>query len=453
MRPTRLKLGRFKIVEQAELQLAPVTLLIGGNNAGKSTVLQALTLMAQSVGQFQLQTAGPFLDLGSTPAGLLNRSSRVGDGWSLEVTWEDVQGGDDPVAPGGPVEVTFVCRSGIQASPFETEGRARFEAPPGRPVAVRAWESAVGPRLEVDAVRQLDRTRRLPEVSEAVGPQGLRSALPFGSLPSPMLAGVEHHFTADDMSDPTSLVSHAQSVSAPYLRDRIARALGSFRYVAPDRHFSRSAYELSAEVPGVPLHQDDLANALAYDREVRRAVDQRCREMFGFGISADFAQGRNVDLVAVSDGGETYSLNHMGSGFGQVVWTAVDLELQLRAARAGAGGEGVVPLVGIEEPELHLHPAAQPRMARMIASYARSGVQQMLTTQSEHLLIALLQLVTAGELAAGDLAVYHLDGGRAEHLQVDERGRRAGGLKGFFEANEDELLARLEALIRTEDQP
>ncbi len=454
MRPTRLRLERFKIVEQAELRLAPITLLIGGNNAGKSTVLHALTLMAQSVGRYQFSTNGPYLDLGATPAALLNRSSRVGDGWSLEIGWEDARPSDDPVAPGGAVEVDFVCRSSLQAvPPFATEGIVRFEAPPGRAVVVRAWESAVGARLEVDAARLSDSARKLPEVSEAVSAAGLRSALPLGSLPSPTsFPGMDPHLTARDMSDPASLVRHALSVSAPYFSDHITRALGSFRYVVPDRHFSQSAYELFQQLSEVPSQQADLANALAYDRDVRRGVDRRCREMFGFGISADFAQGRNVDLVAVSDGGESYSLNHMGSGFGQVVWIAVYLELQLRTARDGAGEPGVAPLVGIEEPELHLHPAAQPGMARMLASYARLGVQQLLTTQSEHLLIALLQLVATGELAAGDLAIYHLDAGRAERLEVDERGRLAGGLKGFFEANEDELLARLEALIHAEEQ-
>ncbi len=453
MRATRLALERFKIVDHAELRLAPITILIGGNNAGKSTVLQALTLLAQSVGQYQLQTSGRYLDLGATQAALLNRSSRVGEGWSLEVTWEDTRASDDAVAPAGPVEISFVCRSGIADPTFATEGRVRFEAPRGRAVSVRAWESAVGPRLEVDAVRLSTPTASLPDVSEAVGPAGLRSALPLGRLPTPTsLPIVASSITASDMSDTESLMLHAQAVSAPYLDNGIARALSEYRYVGPDRHFTRSAYQLSEQLPEVPSRQDDLANALAYDRDVRRAVDQRCREMFGFGVSADFAQGPRVDLVAISKGGEVYSLNHMGSGFGQVVWMAVYLELQLKAARERDGGPAVAPLVGIEEAELHVHPAAQPRIAKMLASYAEQGVRQILTTQSEHLLIALLQLVTTGELDAQDLAVYHLDNGAAERLEVDGRGRLSGGLRGFFEANEDELLAHLEALIRTEDQ-
>jgi predicted ATPase len=434
MRPTGLKLERFKIVSSAELRLAPITLLIGGNNTGKSTVLQALALLAQSVDERELQTGGPFVDLGGTPAALLNRSSQVGESWSVEVTWEDVRPNDQRVA------ISFLCESGAQDSAPASEGRVRFDLAGG--VTVRAWDSAVGPRLEVDG----------PDISTAFGPAELRSNQRFGHLPTPAVVDSKPR-RLKDPSDPASLAVYARSVAAQYFDDPfgarrgIALALGSYRYVGPDRHFTHGAYQLSERVPPVPLGQGDLANALAYDREVRRAVDQRCREIFGFGVSADFAQGRNVDLVATSEDGGTYSLNHMGSGFGQVVWIAVYLELQRRAAH-----EGLVPLVGIEEAELHLHPAGQPQVARMLVSYARAGVQQILTTQSEHLLIALLQLVTTGELKATDLAIYHMDGGTAERLEVDERGRLSGGLKGFFEANEEELLAHLQALMHTEDQ-
>jgi hypothetical protein len=420
MRTTRLTLDRFKIVEHAELVLSPITLLIGGNNAGKSTVLHALTLLAQSVGNHQLQVGGPYLDLGTTPLSLLNRASKVGEGWSVAVAWEDTLPDSSPAVP---VEVGFTARSSLGVPPFTTEGTVRFENSGGSKVNVRAWESGVGSRFEIDG----------HDVSQAVAPQGLLAAQPFGTLPTPAIA-----FDLGDV--------RPEAVATPYLRNQIAQALGSFRYVG-DRYFSRSAYQLMQQPSAVPLQQDDLANALAYDRDVRRAVDERCREMFGFGVSADFAQGRNVDLVAVSKEGESFSVNQMGAGFGQVAWIAVFMELQLRTVLQDDASH--VPLIGIEEPEVHLHPAAQPHVARMLASYARNGVQQLLTTQSEHFLIALLHLVSLGELNPSDLAVYHLDAGVVEQLEVDDRGRLSGGLKGFFEANEGELLAHLEALIRS----
>jgi hypothetical protein len=51
-------------------------------------------------------------------------------------------------------------------------------------------------------------------------------------------------------------------------------------------------------------------------------------------------------------------------------------------------------------------------------------------------------------LAASDLAVYYVDGGEVSRLPVDEHGRLEGGLRGFFEANKEELRRQIELLTR-----
>ena len=72
----------------------------------------------------------------------------------------------------------------------------------------------------------------------------------------------------------------------------------------------------------------------------------------------------------------------------------------------------------------------------------------MCTTQSEHLLVAILTLVLSGRLGPGQVAIYYLSEGRAERLEANERGQVAGGLRGLFEANEDELKRYLDLLSR-----
>ena len=74
MRLKRIVLTRFKAFKQAEIELAPLTVLIGHNNAGKSTVLHALAMLGQTVeapttGE-QLMTSGARLDLGNDPLAL-----------------------------------------------------------------------------------------------------------------------------------------------------------------------------------------------------------------------------------------------------------------------------------------------------------------------------------------------------------------------------------------------
>ncbi len=64
----RIGLGNFLAFEHVELELAPLTVLIGANSTGKSAVLHALVLLKQSLegGDYRvpLTFGGPLLDLG-----------------------------------------------------------------------------------------------------------------------------------------------------------------------------------------------------------------------------------------------------------------------------------------------------------------------------------------------------------------------------------------------------
>jgi predicted ATPase len=52
----------------------------------------------------------------------------------------------------------------------------------------------------------------------------------------------------------------------------------------------------------------------------------------------------------------------------------------------------------IEEPEAHLHPAAQTDMAKTIARLVRAGVRVLVTTHSDYMLQEIGNLIREGEL-------------------------------------------------------
>ena len=72
-------LNNFKCFEALRLELMPLTLLTGFNAAGKSTALQTLLLLAQTIrgqrGSSDLRLNGPLVNLGC-PGDVVNRNGR-----------------------------------------------------------------------------------------------------------------------------------------------------------------------------------------------------------------------------------------------------------------------------------------------------------------------------------------------------------------------------------------
>ena len=60
---TNIKLGNFKCFQELDISPKQLTILIGPNGTGKSSVLQALLLLKQSVGKWQIEYQGDFINL------------------------------------------------------------------------------------------------------------------------------------------------------------------------------------------------------------------------------------------------------------------------------------------------------------------------------------------------------------------------------------------------------
>jgi predicted ATPase len=97
-------------------------------------------------------------------------------------------------------------------------------------------------------------------------------------------------------------------------------------------------------------------------------------------------QGGTHDLISIAD---------VGFGVSQTLPVVVAL---LEAKKGDA--------VYLEEPEIHLHPRAQERMAEVLADAARRGVFVLAETHSSLLLRGVQTLVARGELAP-DLVKLH----------------------------------------------
>lgn len=105
------------------------------------------------------------------------------------------------------------------------------------------------------------------------------------------------------------------------------------------------------------------------------------------------------------------------SGYPEFVYMPRNSKKSIRLNRASSMVSELAPVVlflrnnfregdtfVIEEPEAHLHPAAQTEMAIFLAQLVRSGVRVVATTHSDWLLKAIGNLMREGELGADSLS-------------------------------------------------
>jgi predicted ATPase len=142
---------------------------------------------------------------------------------------------------------------------------------------------------------------------------------------------------------------------------------------------------------------------------------------------------------------------------------------ELRGARninAAAMGEGVsqvLPLIAralaggsseclfIEQPEIHLHPALQADLADLFIDVVqRLGTQLIVETHSEHLVMRIRQRVAESEvIEAGDVAILYVERDKADssvrRLNLNDRGHFSDWPKGFFDESYLEAMALAQA--------
>ena len=95
----------------------------------------------------------------------------------------------------------------------------------------------------------------------------------------------------------------------------------------------------------------------------------------------------------------------------------------------------------VENPEAHLHPQGQSMIAKFLACIAMSGVQVFIETHSEHILNSIRVLIRQETLTPEDVSVkYFMDSeSYFEEIHIDERGKVLNWQKGFFDQEERDL--------------
>lgn len=362
----RVIIEHFKCFERLSLPLAALTLLTGLNASGKSTVMQALTLLHQT--------------LNESPVGnalvLNGRSVALGSADELV----DKLSGRDQFAIGidhdaGSAVWRMHVEVGAMAAPF-LEKPDMLPEPLGQTLRTLTYISA-----------------------DRIGP---RETYPASSSAQQSGVGARGEYT------PWFISEHEDLIIPPLM----------CRPNAPPTLQRQVEAWLDFFFPGSGLEINPIPRTNLLTMRMRTSA------------ATDFYRTANVG----------YGLSHV---------------LPVITACLGAVGlaqcdNRIAPLVMVENPELHLHPAGQSAMGAFLARAAAAGAQMLIETHSDHVLNGLRRAVKGVDespiLAPDQVAIHFFQlrdetGQRPQVIspRVDAQGNLDVWPPDFFDQYEKDL--------------
>lgn len=402
---SRLRLTHFKAwKDTGDVALRPVTMLLGTNSSGKSSLIQSLLLLKQTV---QSPDRTIHLNLGGDETDDLY----------------DFGGFDNVLHQGARTRQFGVALDFHNAGDLRVPD-GRFECSYGQTsagaVVVQSLSLGTGKR-QFRAVRR-DRGTFSVYVDRESQPRGKgRHLAPERSIALPAeavaLLGVDGQLAQD-------------------LSLSLRRALENIAYLGPLRRKPERDYTWNKSNPG-EIGSDGhravdvlLASALLKGDEQAQVIDGVSHWLSRMRLADRLEvrqEGRSNRYALIVRRGDTVSnLHDVGIGISQVLPV-------LAVAHFAPRGSAIL----LEEPEIHLHPQAQAVLAELFVEVSRErGVQFIVETHSEHLFRRLQTLLAAEKAVAEDCAMYFVEresgAARMRALHLDRFGRVGNWPEGFF---------------------
>ena len=376
---TRIDLRHFKCFDMLKLPLRPLTLLSGTNASGKSSVMQALVLLHQTMREHEWSVR------------LMLNGTAVRLGTAAEVI--------DQVHGRRNWEITLMDGD---ADRFQWE----FEGGRGEmSMAVRRTCGEMADGTEWDVV---DESMLLHHLL----PQGVPPMLSSPSLTNRLRGltyltaerlGPREYYIFDDPQLTPVVGSQGEHAVSVLYSGRDIRVLDNLLVQGvPPTRFRQVEARMAHFFPDCVLEIGQVSRANAVTLGIR-----------------------------ISSSTEFHRPIHTGFGLTQV--------LPIMVAALSANRDD---LLLIENPEVHLHPAGQAAMGEFLAKVAAAGVQVMIETHSDHVLNGIRRAVKNHTLPSEDVALHFFRPRREEgrggdpqvqSLILDADGNIDSWPKGFFD--------------------
>lgn len=389
----KIKLQNFRSIENAEIEIAPLTIFYGPAGSGRSSVLYSLIVLKNFVSN-PAQRADGFFDLGFMHLGSFKEcvfnhdlEREIGLYFSLDF----------------PNEYGISLRQ-TSARIFLDSRFARMEANVSLPYYL---------------TESLAFTIESPEGIFEVKWNGITSTV------APAMPTAENQQKGVEISKELNQIPE-------YLK-KID--------IAPHRRgFFKPSYSPIPITPN-PISEDELSTIIMNDPAIEAKVSLDLEKMLGKEFRKHIPPGTAMAAFYITDKSSriTTLLVNEGYGVNQIVYMLAKIH------------RPEIRTILIEEPEVHLHPSAICALVRTFCSIVKEeGKQIILTTHSETFVSSVLAAVRRKELTPQDVKCYLVEKEKKASLfreqKVTEDGQIEGGLSSFIEAELEELRVFFEKI-------
>lgn len=376
-----LSLENFKSIRSLDkLQGRPLTLLLGPNNAGKTSILQSLLLLKRSLeySELVLWLQNDWVDLGSYRETVTAGHSEKGIGFEITV--------QKSVEEMETVRFRVDDREGnLQIRSHESTSVGHRE-PPG-------IDPESGELYFVHEVLQI-KYQRAQEQIIAVDNRLLKNARLrwFGFLPT--VNTIDPEETHDPFFPDPSLEYFWPLLNAWFSKIHYIGPLRSY----PERFYSfhpPARYDVGIAGEDTPHFLFANAQKGRLLKSLNHWLGPECFNLISEVRIRELTERPGLFALEVKITDRWVNIRDVGFGLSQLLPILVQ-SLVMRKEE----------LLLLEQPELHLHPKAQADLGSFLAEMVQEGRQYLIETHSEYLLMRIAAAVKEKIIAPEDVAIY-----------------------------------------------
>ncbi len=389
--------------EQQTMQLKPITVLIGKNSSGKSSIAKLFTLLENSL-------------MGDIDEPLLLKNNGV----ELGVEFDNLFFENNPA--GIPLIFKIVYENNIE-------------------IEIGLLKKVDGYGLDVFQWKYKDDTQKFAlELTD----DGYLDTISKKTYNCEFKGFIPTKFIEKNTVENLYEKFKIEKIDVDYI--------GPFR-ILPERYFYLTGQTQFRDtgVTGENAYAMLGISKLQKDDKLFRSVGKWYKEHFdGWELKVDDREKAPLIQILLSKNETDVNLVDVGQGMNQA------LPLIVRANVTDRPDSMII----LEQPELHLHPAAHGDLAELFAKSAKENHQTfIIETHSENILLRLRKLIVENDfgLTKDDVVIYWLEeaelkGQELKEISIDEDGVLSDWPHGIFDEGLKEILEMQKALNKKEQK-